>query len=445
MFITTEWSCLGFAKLFLSHETSRGNQREQSEDTEVLVALAPKEDEDNLESFYKVGQGIVDTIPFDEVFKDRTKYKDWLWIFDYNHNSDKADQLRSEGFMVFGTSELTDKLEHDRAYGASIVQKAGLSVPPTHEFNDIPEALEFLDANPETAYVFKPDESDKSDHKSWATTCPENDIDHKANREMYQFLASQEAQSTFLLQERKKGVELCIEFFMYKGKPFFCHANFELKKKYEHDMGKMIGCAADTEFVIPIDCKLTEETLWKLASLPEFSDYTGFLDMNLIVADNKYYFLEFCCRFGFNATPTLFLGLAISPAGDIFSDFILGNIQDFGRHFRSGFGASITCWIDDPVMGLPILFDDGQDIESRFYHFDTYRNGDEYFLAGYANEVGVIIAHDYDIKSAADEAIRKFWKIHYPCKSGRLDLNETDFANNPIERLIACNEMELFG
>ena len=441
IWVTRDWSCLGFAKMMLDRSDSRGNPREPSDGVEVLVALIPKEDEDSLDSFHKVGEGIVDTVMFDEWWGNRADYRDWAIMFDYNHNSDKADILRSEGFSVFGTSELTDRLEHDRAFGTAIVKKAGLSVPETHEFDDIREALDMLDENPEMAFVFKPDDPDS---KSWVTTCPENDIDHKANREMRQFLASQDGQGTFLLQERKKGVELCLEFFVYRGKPFFCHANFELKKKYEHEMGKMIGCAGDIEFVVPTDCRLARETLSKLVALPEFSDYTGMVDMNMIVADNEYYFLEFCCRFGFNATPTLFLGLAVSPADEIFSDFITGDVQDFGRHFRTGFGASVTAWIDDPVMGLPIMFDDEQDIESRFYHFDTYKEGNDYFLAGYANETGIVVAHDYDLKSAADEAIRKFWKVHYPCKSGRLDLNRSDYANNPIERYVACQSMRLF-
>ena len=118
-------------------------------------------------------------------------------------------------------------------------------------------------------------------------------------------------------------------------------------------------------------------------------------------------------------------------------------IKDFGRHFRSGFGASVTCWIDDPVPGLPILFDDDQNIESRFYHFDSYKEGDDYFLAGYANETGIIISHDYDLESAAEEVIKKFWKIHYPTKSGRLDLNKTDYVNNPRDRYTACVAMKL--
>ena len=166
--------------------------------------------------------------------------------------------------------------------------------------------------------------------------------------------------------------------------------------------------------------------------------------MNLIVADNEYWFLEFCARFGYNAHPNLFLSLTLSPFSEIMSDWVNGNIDDFGRHFRKGYGASISCNIDEAVTGLPITFDDDTEI-SRFYSYDTYMEDGEYYLAGYANECGVIVAHDYDLKSACEEALSKFKRIHYPGKAGRTDLALTDYQTNPQERLTACQEMGLFN
>ena len=151
-----------------------------------------------------------------------------------------------------------------------------------------------------------------------------------------------------------------------------------------------------------------------------------------------------CGRFGYNSHPNLFLTLAIDPISGILSDLVLGRIEGFDKHFRGGFGASITTWIDKPVAGLPLMFDNDQDVESRFYHFDTYKEDDEWFLAGYANETGIICAHDYDISSAAEECLRKFDKIHYPGKTGRTDLMLKNYQSNPQERYIACQSLGLF-
>ena len=437
--VSQDTSGEGWAKMLVSGSAGRGNPREEH-NTEVIFSLALKDDEEDIEQIKKVGEGIFECIPFDEIWKHRKQYKDYIFIFDQNHNWEKAEQLRIEGFMVFGGLQLSDMMEHDRDFGISLIEKAGLDTPETQEFTGKDDGLEFLDENYDRAWVFKPDEPDG---KSWVTTCPDHDNDEKANREIYNFLKSQSNATPYILQERVKGVEINVEFFVYKGTPFFAQANFECKRKYNGDYGKMIGCAQDTCFVIPLESKILKDTLWKLVKLPEFKDYTGFLDLNLIVADNKYYFLEFCARFGYNSHPNLFLSLSLSPFSEIMSDWVLGDIKEFGKHFRAGYGASITCWIDDLVTGLPLSFDDMTD-ESRFYPYDTYEEDGETYLAGYSNEVGVIVAHDYDLKSACEEAVSKYKRVHYPGKCGRTDLAETNYMTNPLERLTACKEMGLF-
>ena len=439
--VSEDASGFGFAQMLQSGATGRGNPREPQK-TKVIFALIPKEDEEDLEALEKVGEGIVDLADFEDIWKDRKSYKDYLFIWDQNHNSDKAEQLRKEGFTVFGGLKLSDDMEHDRDFGLSLIKKTGLPLPEFKLFNDKEAGLKYLDENEDIAFVFKPDEPDG---KSWVTTCPDHDNDVKANREIYNFLKSQpDGKSDYILQERKKGVEINVEAFVYEGEIFFAQANFECKRKYNGDYGKMIGCAQDVCFSIPIDCKIIKDTICKLAEQKEFKDYTGFLDMNLIVADNEYWFLEFCARFGYNAHPNLFLSLTLSPFSEIMSDWVNGNIDDFGRHFRKGYGASISCNIDEAVTGLPITFDDDTEI-SRFYSYDTYMEDGEYYLAGYANECGVIVAHDYDLKSACEEALSKFKRIHYPGKAGRTDLALTDYQTNPQERLTACQEMGLFN
>lgn len=426
--VTPDYSGLGWAKMI------------SDEGLDVILATKPKKDEDNLPAFRTVGSGMVKKASFDDVFKNRNDYRDCAFIFDGNHNAEDADKLRTEGFTVIGGHKFTDWLEHNREYGLSIVEKAGLVTPPSFDFTDVKKGIQFLEQNEDKAYVFKPDEPD---NEAWVTTTPDNDNDLKANEEMRRFLESQtDGKGKYILQERKKGVEINVEMWLYKGKPFFAHANFECKRKDDHDLGRMIGCAQDIEFVVPIDCKIMRDTLHKLIAQKEFKDYTGMIDMNLIVADNEYWFLEFCGRFGYNSHPNLFLTLAISPFTAIMSDMATGNVENFERHFRAGFGASVTCWIDKPIAGLPLSF--GDDIENHFYHFDTTHDGENYFLAGYANEVGLICSHDYDLISAAESCLDKFNKIHYPGRTARTDLAGRNYQSNPYERWIACNAMHLF-
>ncbi len=442
--VTCDWTGLGWAMMLQDNNASRGYPRDKRKPNKVICAVIPKEGEEKMKELNKVGKGIVERQRFDDLFKEREKYKKWVWLWDCNHNPEFSDQLRKEGFMVFGGNSLMDKMEHDREFGLSLIKRAGMPVLPYESFENVKDGLDYMDKNPDIVYVFKPDEGSAKD--GWITMSSSIDNDQAARQEMYDFLKSRkDGNGSFVLQERKKGVEINVEVWLYKGTPFFAIADFECKRKYNGDGGKMIGCAQDVAFVIPLDCKIVNDTLMKLVKLPEYKTYTGFVDMNLIVCDNEYYFLEFCGRFGYNMHPTIFLGCGLDSLSDIFSDWMLGETDDFGRHFRKGFGASVTCWIDDPSMGLPIAFDDERENESRFYHFDSYKEDDKWFMAGYGDgEVGIAVSHDYDIKSSAENALERAQQVRYPMWSARTDLAETGYLSNPIERYEACRIMGLF-
>jgi len=81
--VSQDTSGEGWAKILISGAAGRGNPREEH-NTEVIFSLAPKDDEEDLEQIEKVGEGIMERIPFEDLFKQRNKYKDWLWIFDQN-------------------------------------------------------------------------------------------------------------------------------------------------------------------------------------------------------------------------------------------------------------------------------------------------------------------------------------------------------------------------
>ena len=70
--VSQDWSGLGFAK------------RLQDEGFEILCASQPKENEDRLDEFELVGEGMINKIPFQELWKDRNKYRDYIWLWDGN-------------------------------------------------------------------------------------------------------------------------------------------------------------------------------------------------------------------------------------------------------------------------------------------------------------------------------------------------------------------------
>lgn len=403
----------------------------------ALIAHNMKEDDEGEKEFNKVGEGIVPKISLTELMKNKDKFKSAYFIWDGNHSTDEAETLIKAGFKVLGGTEFTYNLENDRKFGADIAKKAGVNPPPTFEFSTKEEGMKFLDENEECAYVFKPDEG----VGTYTTYVPDAFKPDKANRELYDYLESQTGETgKYILQERKDGLEVNIEYWVYKGKPFLAHANFECKRKENHDEGEMVGCAQDIEFIVPIDCKLAVETVGKLMTLPEFKDYTGPVDMNIIVCDKRFYFLEYCCRKGYNATPNLVMNLGMLSFPELMIKWLDGDVRHYQDYFREGFGASVGLRIQHPTSGFPIYIDE----DVKFFMYDQYKKGDKYYLAGYGNEVGIVLAHDYTIQRAGEKAIKEADKINYPMHACRTDLDLSNYDSSPRLRKEAADAMGLF-
>lgn len=450
--VSKDYSGLGFAKLSMEagYPTILALAGSEPDDYEELLKKESPtmkefgemaELEKQMDAFMKVGEGIVPRMALSDLMKIRDKYKTAYWIWDGNHNWEESEQLRKERFpRVLGGSELNYKMENDRKFGADIVQQAGLPTPETTEFSTISEGLEYLDdeANLERAFVFKPDSGEGS-YSTYVPDCP-NDKD--AHDELVDYMKSlPEDGGTYILQERKKGVETNIEIWIFKGQPFFAFCGLECKRRSNGDKGEMVGCAFDFTFTVPINSKGVQDTVMRL--LPHLpADYTGFLDMNFIVDDKQNYFLEFCARFGYNAHPNLFMNLGLRSFPEIIADFLDGEIENFYDNFDDGFGASILCRLDHPKPGFPLILLDG--VEKNFYFFDAYREDDKYYIGGYGNEIGIVCGHDYTIKTAGEEALVNLDKVHFPMREARTDIDKNDYPQSPQSRYDALEAMNYF-
>ena len=424
--VTEDFTGLGWAKK-LQHE---GN--------DVILAYKLKDDDDMSKEAKMIGLGIVEVMELDEVFKDRKSYKDWYWIFDMNIYTDMAKTLNDEDFKVLGGQEISEKLENDRDFAKDLMEKYGIKSPPTHEFTSIEDGLKFLEENSEKAYVFKPDEP----KGIVCTYVPDCEKSAQANKELSVYLSSIGDAGTYILQERIKGVEANFEVWFHKGKPFFAMCDIECKKKLNQDLGGMVGCSQDINFAIPLECKAIKSTIGKLYEYYKDLKYTGFVDANVIVYDNQNYYLETCNRFGYNSHPNIFLSISKVPTGELLASIIDGDIHDFYDKIRFGFGASATLYIDSPKQGLPIFIED--DMEDNFYMFDGYEEDGQLFMSGYSNEIGIVTAHGYTIKEAAEEMIEKAKGIRFPMRGMRSDLDRNDYHSSPQSRFDALDIMDYF-
>lgn len=162
--------------------------------------------------------------------------------------------------------------------------------------------------------------------------------------------------------------------------------------------------------------------------------------MNIIICDQEYYFLEFCCRAGYNATPNLVMSLGMVSFPELLIKWIDGDVDNYEKLFRTGFGASVGLRLDHPKKQLPIFIDE----DIKFYMFDQYKKNDKTYLAGYSEEVGIVCGHEFTIKRAAEKVLRDCDKVNYPMHSCRTDLGQEDYDSSPQLRYEACNSMHLF-
>lgn len=426
--VGTDFSGLGWVKKL----------REEGE--EAIYAFEMPDDLETSqehEAFALNGDGIADKVPIKKAVDQYIRDKNTYWIFDSNHVSEVSELLRKAGCKVLGASKLAAELENDRNVAMEMAEASGLGIADVQEFKTTQEGIAYLESNEDKAYVFKPNDS----ALHYMTYVSQQETPELANQTLRTFLANfRESMSKgYILQERKKGVEVNFELWLHAGKPVLATCGLESKRILNGDLGEHCGCAQDFIFKVPMDCKGIETTVAK--TLPHYEGFTGTIDVNCILADGEPWFLEVCDRFGYSAHPNLFLAVAKDGFGDLMADLIDGKVKHFEDRFREGFGASVNLSMEHLRPGWPMTLSD-KAVE-QYYPYDLYKEDDQYLLAGYSKDVGVVTAHGYTMQDAAeavhDTLHRK--RVWFDEAGYRTDLCERNYPNAPVKRYEALHAM----
>lgn len=405
--------------------------RLQDEGHDVLLATGEPDDRRRSENFTLVGNGIVPKRPLREVIADRKRFRDWIFVWDENHSVAENELLRGEGFRVFGGGAYADRMEHDRQACVDLVERHGLRPPPSHAFENVDDALRFLDGDAGAAYVFKPDRGET--HETWL---PQASTPTDAREELRQHLRTRGKTGSFLLQERKDGIEANVEVWFVRGEPRFAFMTLESKRKLTGDLGDFCGCAFDFAFVVPVESRGVQESVGKLFPAYREMCYTGFGDANFIAARDGIWFFEKCERFGYNAHPNLLWNLNRAPLGDTFAALVDGSFQP---DFAPGFGASLTLYMDHPQAGKVVHVPEA--IAKDIYWMDVYREDGALLTAGYNELVALANGFGYTIPTAWEACVSRAWQIRFPGRAFRVDGAETNFPSSPLTRYEALQAM----
>lgn len=411
--------------------------RLQEEGHDVLVAYAGIDDRRATDSYDFVGNGLVEKMPLADAMASREDRRDAYWIWDENHSVEENEQLRREGYKVFGGGSYADRMEHDRDACLAFVDRYGLKPPPSFAFDDAAKAIAFVEEHADTAYVYKPDHGEN--YETWV---PQSVAAAEANVELREHLRSLRNTSPFVLQELKDGIETNVEAWFVNGEPRFAFMQIESKRKLAGDLGDFVGCAFDFVFEVPLESRAVRESIGRLFPAYREMRYTGFGDANFIAARDGLWFFEKCERFGYNAHPTLFWTLNRDPLGETLASLVDGT---FTPNFAPGFGASCTMYMDHRQRGKVVHFP--ASVARHLYLYDVYEasgaaaENTMLLTAGYYDDVLIATGFGYTIPTAWEAALETARAVKFPGRSFRIDGGGTDFPSSPLRRYEALQAM----
>jgi phosphoribosylamine--glycine ligase len=247
--------------------------------------------------------------------------KDTIVIFDMVKKGKEADKLREQEFLVFGGSDIADKMELDRSFGLPVAENAGIAVPEWDDFQDFESAIKWVKEK-DFACVFKP-EHNKEGIETYVSTDSEDMIEMLEN-----FSGIWKGKIDFVLQEVKEGIEISSEVWCVNGQiiPNSYNNTLETKRFMNDNLSKNTGCMSSTvKFNLCPD--LYGETFGKLENWLKLQKYSGALDINCIISDGVPYILEWTARMGYSAIYAFIQGLNM-PFGEFIASIANGVMPD---------------------------------------------------------------------------------------------------------------------
>lgn len=384
---------------------------------------------------------------------DWRKELDWvgkgdnsLIVFDDIGYGKIQDQLRKEGYSVFGGSEQADKLEGDRQYAQEIFAEAGIKTVPIKNFKDIPSTIDFIKNN-KGAWVIK-----QNGHASKSLNYVgyfDDSRDVLNVLENYQVNLKGEMR-TITLQQKIKGVEIGIARY-FNGTDWVgpMEINVEHKKFFPGDMGP---ATSEMGTLVWYDDneenKLFKETLGKLKPHLQKINYKGDIDINCIVNETGAYPLEATPRLG---SPAIYLHAEIhrSPWGEFLKAIADGKSYDL--KWKRGYGVVVLVTVPPfpyakklrqmSPKGFNIYFD--QKIKEKDFehiHFEgvalkSNPNGEkQYYISDYQGYVLYATAIDRTVKFAREKIDKIVKHIYFPKMFYRHDIG-VNFIEEGYDKL----------
>lgn len=258
--------------------------------------------------------------------------KDGLIVFDYTGMGKIQDDLRKQGYSVFGGCEGGDKIENNRQYGQRIFSVCGINVKASTDFRNIDEMINFV----------------KKDQRQWVIK--QNGHMDKGLNYVSRLKNSEDAISLlknykktlksipvhFDLHEKIEGIEIAVGRF-FNGTDWvgpIC-VNIEHKNLFNGDLGPKTHEMGNLMWYDENENnRLYEETLEKMVDFLRSINFRGYFDINCIVNERGAFPLEVTARLGVPTT-SVQSAIHISPWGEFMKAIADGKKYDL--KYRKGY------------------------------------------------------------------------------------------------------------
>ncbi|MBP6858899.1 MAG: hypothetical protein KBC33_03685 [Candidatus Pacebacteria bacterium] len=368
---------------------------------------------------------------------------DGLIVFDDTGYAKIQDELRSQGYTVFGGSVLAEKLETNREYGQKIFQKYGLSTVPLKDFKNLDDAIVYAQNNPRPWVVKRNGKTTK-----FLTYVSRFDDGRDAITLMKNYLANKKTNKAKVsLHERVDGIEMGIARY-FNGTDWVgpIEYNIEHTPMMPGNIGPItseMGTVAwygDDE-----NNKLFKETLEKMKPFLKKACFKGDFSLNCIVNEQGAFILEATSRLG---SPIIHLQTELhqSPWGEFLRAVARG--ESYNLSWKRGYGIVVLVavppfpYLASPTQsitpyGIDIHFKDMVDDDHVHVHFDEIAkrpNSDQLYIADNKGYVCYATAVADSVESAQDKVYGIIRKIVLPRMIYRNDIG-SDFDEYQLDKL----------
>lgn len=356
--------------------------------------------------------------------------KEGLIVFDDVGYGETQDELRSQGYSVFGGSAEADRLEFDRQYAQVVLRNAGLNVLDTLNFDSIASCREFLKSHAGPWVIKQNGHALKGIN---FVSSFEDNRDSLSVLDSYERIGGELEDIT--LQRKAVGVEIGVGRY-FNGNDWVgpIEINIEHKRMFPGDLGPStteMGTIAwydDNE-----NNRLFRETLAKLKPVLAEIRYKGDFEINCIVNESGIYPLEITPRFG---SPIVYVHFQIhqSPWGEFLKAIADGKSYDL--KWRKGYGIVVLLAVPPfpyvkkldtiSLEGAGVFFDGVTDEDSGHIYYEGIArrpSGDLYLSDGQGYVLYSTALAD-DLEKSKEQAYRIIEKIRVPKSFYRNDIGD---------------------